>query len=152
MKENITKALKFVKENYKDADSESVNFFDGVLGPFEKVVLSEEKVPSDEQMALADAQITRWTNQLAYILFRRGLLTQEKEAEFRGITPLEEVTEAYDKFNKERESRISEVMAKKKEIDNEIKENEIFNAMLGGMSEEEAVAKQEAYEQRNAGM
>lgn len=118
---------------------------------FTKVTKSVENASSlvegDEEKAarLEDAAV-KFANQIMFILYRADKLTDELTAEFRALPSAEFTGDQVKLHESERQARIDEINEAHQEIIDEQKELDIFTAVIGGMSKEEAEKKMAEYE------
>lgn len=101
---------------------------------------------AEKQALLTDA-IVKVCNQLTFILFRDELLSEELEKEYRTLPKPEETTAELEKVNKIRKDKYDELAKMNTEAQNEQKDIDIFQQVLGGLSKEEAEKKFEDYKQ-----
>lgn len=100
----------------------------------------------EKEARLLDAMVKE-TSQLTFVLFRRGLLTEELEAEFRELPLFETTDAAVEVFVKQRDEEIQRIVAERNAVQKEQNGLDIFQAMLTqNMSKEEAQQKLEEYE------
>lgn len=118
---------------------------------FTKVTKSVENASSlvdgDEEKAarLEDAAV-KFANQIMFILYRADKLTDELTAEFRALPSAEFTGDQVKIHEAARQDRIDEINEAHQEIIDEQKELDIFTAVIGGMSKEEAEKKMAEYE------
>lgn len=147
--EQIDKVLAFIKEN-KDTlqdEDDSVGFAER-LGYMEN---AKAMVGGDNMRAtcLIDAAV-QYANQLAFRLFVEGNLTDAALESFRALPTIKEVSKWAQDYTAETRARADEITRLQREYMDERKPFEIFQAVIGGMSEEEAKQKQAAYEAEKA--
>ena len=98
-----------------------------------------------EMLSLFFLQLVQERNKLVFLLFRKGLLTEDLEKRFRELPPIEKAFEYYneekEKTNAVFEERNKQFAEFKKEQD----KVEVFKAILNGMSAEDAEAKLKEY-------
>lgn len=124
-------------------------------GYFQKTVESidnamEAMADNEYKHAMLEDAVTRWASQLTFILFRRNLLVDELTEEYRKLKPVEDTTAAVQKFKDETQAEIDAINEKHAEVLSRQKGIDIFQAIIGGMSAEEAKAKLEEYETKLA--
>lgn len=107
---------------------------------------------NEEKKAMVEDAATRWANQLAFLLFREGGLTPELEKEYRALPAITEVSARVKVFQDERVARIEEINKAREEVMSTQRGIDIFQAIIGGMTKEEAEAKLEEYEKKVAEM
>ena len=108
---------------------------------------AESLVEGDEEKAarLEDAAV-KFANQIMFILYRADKLTDELTAEFRALPSAEFTGDQVKLHESDRQARIDEINEAHQEIIDEQKELDIFTAVIGGMSKEEAEKKMAEYE------
>ena len=103
---------------------------------------------SDEKMArLCDAAV-KYANQLAFILFRQGALSEEHTAKFRSLPTPEYTGDEVRKFEDVRQAKIDSINKQQQEVMDEQKALDIFTAVIAGMSEDEAKQRMAEHEQQ----
>lgn len=89
-----------------------------------------------------EAMLKGWmvsqANNIMFLLWRRGLLTQELEAEYRELPSTEEAVKDFDGFEKANAEKANELEAARKEFMDAQHKTDIFKAVLNGMSKEKA--------------
>lgn len=89
-----------------------------------------------------EAMLKGWmvsqANNVMFLLWRRGLLTKELEAEYRELPSTEEAVKDFDGFEKANAEKASELEAARKEFMDAQHKTDIFKAILNGMSKEKA--------------
>lgn len=90
--------------------------------------------------------LIRTRNELTFLLFRYGKLTETLEQTFRTLPAIEDAIEGYKSFTDARNKRYEEESKKMQEIASEERDMEVFKGVLGGLSIEDARAKQKQYE------
>ncbi len=89
-----------------------------------------------------EAMLKGWmvsqANNVMFLLWRRGLLTQELEAEYRELPSTEEAVKDFDGFEKANAEKANELEAARKEFMDAQHKTDIFKAILNGMSKEKA--------------
>lgn len=108
---------------------------------------AKERADNDEKKARLTDSIVKSVSQLTFVLFRRGLLTPELEAEFREL-PLFEITDyEVTKFVNTRDEEVKKVIGERDAIQKVQRELDIFQAILTrGMTPEDAEAEMQKYE------
>lgn len=138
----VTKYIEGQKDLVKDEGNK--NYFDKISGYVENAI--EAMADNEEKHAMLEDAVTRWANQLSFILFREGTLTKEAEEEFRSFKPVDETTAKTKEFQDARQAEIDDINAKHAEIIKRQKGIDIFQAIIGGMTKEQAKEKLEEYE------
>lgn len=89
-----------------------------------------------------EAMLKGWmvsqANNVMFLLWRRGLLTQELEAEYRELPSTEEAVKDFEGFEKANAEKANELEAARKEFMDAQHKTDIFKAVLNGMSKEKA--------------
>ena len=89
-----------------------------------------------------EAMLKGWmvsqANNIMFLLWRRGLLTKELEAEYRELPSTEEAVKDFDGFEKANAEKANELEAARKEFMDAQHKTDIFKAVLNGMSKEKA--------------
>jgi len=119
----------------------------------EKVITGFEtarkQAVGDERVARLADGIVKETSQIIFVLFRRGLITKELEAEFRELPLFEQTDYDVSQFVNKRDEEIKRIVAERDKVQSEQRGLDIFQAILTqGMTEEEAERKMKAYEEK----
>ena len=89
-----------------------------------------------------EAMLKGWmvsqANNVMFLLWRRGLLTQELETEYRALPSTEEAVKDFEGFEKANVEKANELEAARKEFMDAQHKTDIFKAILNGMSKEKA--------------
>lgn len=89
-----------------------------------------------------EAMLKGWmvskANSVAFLLWRRGILSEELEKEYRELPSAEEAVEDFEEFEKANAARAQELEAARKEFMDEQHVTDIFKAVLNGMSKDKA--------------
>lgn len=89
-----------------------------------------------------EAMLKGWmvsqANNVMFLLWRRGLLTQELESEYRELPSTEEAVKDFEGFEKANAEKANELEAARKEFMDAQHKTDIFKAILNGMSKEKA--------------
>ena len=143
---NVTKYIE--KATPLAADEANRDYFEKAV----TYVANAEKAMADneEKHAMLEDAVTRWANQLTFMLFREGSLTAELEKEYRSFKPVTETTKAVDEFKNARQAEIDKINEEHEKVITAQKGIDIFQAIIGGMSAEEAKVKLEEYEKQLA--
>ena len=148
MYETALGLIKTLKEKLTDEDQKK--YFDNVV---ESLNTAEGMLDGDEEKEnrILDAAI-KYVNQLAFILFREGTISEEETAAFRELPAPEETSKKIKEFEKAYQARVDEVTAKQREMMEERKGLDLFLAVISGMSKEDAEKKMAQYEAQIAEM
>ena len=89
-----------------------------------------------------EAMLKGWmvsqANNVMFLLWRRGLLTNELESEYRELPSTEEAVKDFEGFEKANAEKANELEAARKEFMDAQHKTDIFKAVLNGMSKEKA--------------
>lgn len=148
MFEKAYELLKTLSEKLTDEDQKK--YFEKVLSSLD---VAAGMVGDDEekQVRIVDAAV-KYVNQLAFILFRNGSISEEETAEFRELPAPEETSKKVREFEDAHQAKIDAINEQQKAIMDERKGLDLFLAIISGMSEEEAKAKMAQYEAQIAQM
>lgn len=110
----------------------------------------EAMADNEEKYAYLYFATLNWANQASIFLLQADKFTPELTAEYRSF-PLPEVAEKnFQEFRAARQAERDRINAEQKEIMDKERGFEIFQAIVGGMSKEDAKAKMEEYEKQIA--
>lgn len=89
-----------------------------------------------------EAMLKGWmvsqANNIVFLLWRKDLLTQELEYEYRALPSTEEAVKDFEGFEKANAEKANELEAARKEFMGAQHKTDIFKAVLNGMSKEKA--------------
>ena len=89
-----------------------------------------------------EAMLKGWmvsqANNIMFLLWRKDLLTQELEFEYRKLPSTEEAVKDFEGFEKANAEKANELEAARKEFMDAQHKTDIFKAILNGMSKEKA--------------
>lgn len=143
--ENYEVAFKLIttlKEKLTDADQKK--YFDNVA---DSLTTAKDMIgDSEEKEARIEDAAIKFVNQLAFILFRNGTITEEETETFRTLPAPEETSKVVRKFEEAHQAKIDEINEKQQAIMDERKELDLFLAIISGMSKEEAEKRIAQYE------
>lgn len=137
----LEKLVKVLPEDHRDYE-----YFTKFLNSYET---AKDMADNDEKKAIINDAVVKVANQLTFVMFREGLLTEELEKEFRTLPKPEETTKALEDAHQARKDRYEELRKMNQKAQDEQDEIDIFQRVLGGMTKEDAEAKLEEY--KNAG-
>ena len=100
--------------------------------------------------ALLKVYMVSMANNAVFLLWRRGLLTEELEAKFRALPSTEEAGEDYNNFELELNKEAEALENSRQEFMNKQHDIDIFKAVLNGMPKKEAEDKYEKMQQQIA--
>lgn len=148
--EKADKAMAFIKENIKHVEEENNKiYFQGCIDSYKN---AKELANNDEKVAYLYDATTKWANQLAFLLFRRGSLTDNAAQAFRELETPEDTTAVVGTFKDTRQEKIKEIRAEQEAVMAEEKELDILKGVIAGMTLEEAQAKLAEYEEQTKQM
>ena len=125
------------------ADEKQKEFFEGILKSLE---IAKVEADNEEKTArFVDASI-KYANQISFILFRAGALTDEMTAELRALPTPEETAVKVKEFNDARQARIDEVNKQHQAIFEEEKALDVFTGIIAGLSKEDAEKRMAEHE------
>lgn len=129
-------------------DHHSHEYFTKFLNSYE---VAKDIADNDEKKALLSDATVKVSNQLTFIMFRDGMLDDKLEKEYRELPKPEETTKTLEDINGLRKAHYEELAKLNKEAQDEQKDMDVFQQVLGGLSKEEAEKKLEDY-QKAGGM
>lgn len=110
----------------------------------------EAMADNEEKFAYLYFVTLNWANQASIFLLQADKFSKELMAEYRSF-PLPETAEKnFQEFRDARQAERDRINAEQKEVMDRQRGFEIFQAIVGGMSKEEAKAKMEEYEKQIA--
>lgn len=145
----IEKVLDFIKKymgSLDDADdreafSRNLSYMETAKG-----LLEEDNMRAT---CLYDAA-TKYANQLAFRLYVEENLSESVAQEFRELEPVKAVSGYAREYTLENQEQADAITKLQREFMERREPFEVFQAVIGGMTKEEAEAKQAAYQQRKA--
>lgn len=146
--EQVEKLITFIRKNCtKLAVEADANAFKDITSYLEtaKTMADDNK----KRTCLYDAA-TKYATQLAFRLFAEDSLDEETAKIYRAFEAVAEVSEYAKAYSEEDKARADAITKMQQEYMAEREPFEVFMAVIGGMSEEEAKAKQEKYKEREA--
>lgn len=146
--DDIEKLITFVRKNHtKLADEADQKAFKDVVSWLEtaKTMIENNKYAT----CLYDAA-TKYTNQLAFRLYVENVLDEETAKIFKSFESVKEVSEYAKAYTEEDKDRADAITKQQQDYMAERQPFEIFQAVIGGMSEEEAKQKQAEFAKRQA--
>ena len=99
----------------------------------------------DYKTAALKAWMVSQANNMAFLLWRRGIMTPEIEAAYRALPSTEEAVKDYDAFEDEMKAEADKLEESRKEFAEKQHGIDIFKAVLNGMSKQQAEAEYEKY-------
>lgn len=145
----VDKIMDFVLRASKlSKDPTTVEFFEKINDNVKTA--KDNMADNEEKYAILKDAVTRWMNQLVFTLFRENVLTDEIEKEYREFDQVDATTAAAKEFADARQKRIDSINDDHAVVIREQNGIDIFRAILGGMSAEEAKTKLAEYEEKLA--
>lgn len=129
-------------------DEDNVAFFEKTVTAVKNA--KHAMADNEEKYAYLLDALTRWANQITFTLFREGKLTEDIEKEYRAFEPVKDTTARVQEYQAKRQARVDEITTKQTELVTEQRGIDIFQAVISGMTVEEAKAKMEEYNQKMA--
>lgn len=143
---NIDAPLKFIAKGVKLIEyDKNIIYFNDCLKSAEA---AKNIADTDEKKAYLFDAAVKWSNQLAFILFRHDLFDDKLLAEFRALETPENSTAAVKVFQDIAQKETDEVRAAQETVMAKQKSLDIFKGVIGGMALEEAEAKMAEYEEQ----
>ena len=144
--EKADKVIDFIKTNLEVVEEENNKIY--FQGCVESYANAKEIADTEEKQTYLYDAVTKWANQMSFLLFRRGTLSEEAAKTLRSFEAPEETTKAVGVFKDAREERIKEVRAEQEAIMAEDRELDILKGVIAGMGVEEAKQKLAEYEEQ----
>lgn len=107
---------------------------------------ADELVDNKEKATRMQDAAVKFANQLCFILFREGTITDELTDMLRSLPTPEETTMLVKQFNDDREGRIQALNEAHSKIVDEQKNLDIFLGVIAGMSPEEAARRMKEHD------
>lgn len=104
-----------------------------------------------ECIAMLKGWMVSKANSVAFLLWRRGILTEELEKEYRALPSAEEAVVDFEEFEKASSAKAAELEAARKKFMEEQHVSDIFKAVLNGMSKEKAEEEYKKMQEKIAG-
>lgn len=142
----IERILTFIRQNItKLAEEADKDAFKEILSHLEtaKTLADDDR----KKMCLYDASI-KYANQVAFRLFIEDNLDYDATKTFRAFDTVKTVSEQAAGYTKQMRAREAEITKMQQDYMAEVRPFEIFQAVIAGMSEQEAKQKQEEYLQK----
>ena len=98
--------------------------------------------------ALLKGWMVSQANNTVFLLWRRGILTDDIEKAYRKLPTTEEATKDWDDFQEQDKKIADEIEAKRKEYMDGQHELDIFKAVLNGIPKEQAEAQYQQYQEQ----
>lgn len=116
----------------------------------ESLINAKELATDNKRMTCLYDAATKYANQLAFRLFAEDKLSDAAAAEFRAFEPAVVVAGYAADYTKAEQEKAAEITRLQEEFMAERRPFEIFQAVISGMTKEEAEAKQAEYLNRQA--
>lgn len=148
MKDTTAKVKGFIENTLKllPEDNRDYGYFTKFLAAYDT---AEKLADTDEKVAILYATAIRVAHQLASLLFRLNLLTEEAEKAFREFPLPETAEEELHAIAEPRMKHAEEIRAQLEETQNEQMEIDVFIQVVNGRSEEEARERINGYKNRS---
>lgn len=130
-----------MKEQLTDEDQKK--YFDNVVTSLDTAY---EMATDDERKVRLEDAAVKFVNQLAFILFRNGTISDEDAATFRTLPAPEETSKKVREFEDQRQAKIEEINEMQKAVMDERKDLDLFLAIISGMTKDEAEKRMAQYE------
>lgn len=124
-------------------DEKQKEFFEGILKSLE--VAKAEANNEEKEARYIDASV-KYANQISFILFRKGALSDEMEAELRELPTPEDTAAKVAEFNNARQARIDEINKQHQAVFDEEKDLDVFTGIIAGLSKEDAEKRMAEHE------
>lgn len=147
-RDDIQKLITFLRQNLKKLEDEAdQKAFTDVTGWLETALTMVEN--NKYATCLYDAA-TKYVNQLAFRLHVENALDEETDKIFRGFETVKQVSEYAAAYTSEDKARADEITKLQQAYMEEREPFEVFQSVIGGLSEEEAKQKLAAHKERQA--
>ena len=144
--ETIDTVLSFIKTQLNQlSDGDIRQEFSKIL---ESLKTAEEMATDNKRKTCLYDAATKYANQLAFRLFVEGNLNDSALTEFRGFETVKQVAEYAQTYTDEDRARADEITAAQRAFMDERQPFEVFQAVINGMTKEEAEQKQAEFQQR----
>lgn len=124
-------------------DEKQKEFFEGILKSLQAA--KTEANNEEKEARYIDASV-KYANQISFILFRKGALSDEMEAELRELPTPEDTAAKVAEFNNARQARIDEINKQHQAIFDEEKDLDVFTGIIAGLSKEDAEKRMAEHE------
>lgn len=142
--ETAEAAIKLISEGVALlTDEKQKEFFEGILKSLE--VAKTEAGNEEKEARFIDASV-KYANQISFILFRKGALSDEMEAALRELPTPEDTAAKVAEFNNARQARIDEINKQHQAIFDEEKDLDVFTGIIAGLSKEDAEKRMAEHE------
>ena len=105
---------------------------------------------NEECIAMLKGWMVSKANSVAFLLWRRGILTKELEEEYRALPTAEEAVADFEQFEKASAEKAEELEAARKEFVDSRHPIDIFKAVLNGMPKDKAEAEYQKMQEQIA--
>lgn len=144
--DSIESLLAFLRKNHtKLADEADVSSFKEIIGYLET---AKGMVSDNKRMTCLYDAATKYVNQLAFRLYVEESLDEETAERFRRFETVKTVADFARAYSEEDKAHADAISGLQREYMQDREDFDVFVAVIGGMSEEEAKAKQEAFRER----
>lgn len=117
--------------------------------PIKEIFTTASGMLQGENAKYKTAMLKGWmvsqANNMAFLLWRRGIMTPEIEAAYRKLPSTEEAVKDYDDFEDSVKAEMEKLEEERKAFAEKQHDIDIFKAILNGMSKQQAEAEYEKY-------
>lgn len=124
-------------------DEDQSAYFTSTL---ESLKTADEMVDNKEKAARMQDAAVKFANQICFLLFREGVITDELTDMLRSLPTPEDTTKLVKDFNDDRDARIKALNDAHSAIIDEQKNLDIFLAVIAGMTAEEAAKRMKEHD------
>lgn len=105
---------------------------------------------TEEQFELLLNNYVQARHQITFLLYRKGLITENLSNRFLAMEPIEDANKRYADIEQQRKNRQDEEQKRINELKDEEDKLDIFKAVLSGMSQEKAEEELKKYQEQVA--
>lgn len=148
--EQADKVIDYIKDNlkYVEEDNNKI-YFQGCVDSYAN---AKALADNEEKQAYLYDAVTKWANQMTFLLFRHNGLTDNAAQAFRELETPEATTAVVGEFKDARQKKIDSIRADQEAVMAEEKELDILKGVIAGMGVEEAKQKLAEYEEQTKQM
>lgn len=144
--DEIEALLTFLRKNHTNLkDENDINSFSDIIGYLET---AKGMAHDNKRMTCLYDAATKYVNQLAFRLYVEESLDEETADHFSRFKTVKTVAEMARSYSEEDKAHADAISALQREYMQDREDFDVFIAVIRGMSEEEAKAKQEAFRER----
>lgn len=142
--ETAEAAIKLISEGaVLLTDEKQKEFFEKILNSLKKAKVEANN--EEKEARYIDASV-KYANQISFILFRNGTLSDELEAALRELPTPEDTAAKVAEFNNARQARIDEINKQHQAIFDEEKDLDVFTGIIAGLSKGDAEKRMAEHE------